>query len=59
MQILVPDLRDAHREFAVQLGDDRADDGALLLQRPYVAEKQVEGQRPYVHARRVKPPAGP
>ena len=51
-----PDLRHAHRVLAVQLGDDRTDDGALLLQRPYVAEEQVEGQRPYVHVVPGHPP---
>ena len=46
VQVLVPGLGRADRERAPQLGDDRPDHGALLLQRADVAEQEVKDSVP-------------
>ncbi|CAD5987479.1 protein of unknown function [Streptomyces sp. KY75] len=56
VEILPAGLRRTHRVLALEFGDDRTDDGAFLLQRPYVAEEQIEGQGPHIHVCPDVPP---
>ena len=50
MQVKMARLGDRDTRVATaQLGDERPDDGPLLLERADVAEQHVECQRSYVH----------
>ena len=54
MQVKVTRLGDRDAGVAAaQLGDERPDDGPLLLERVNVAKQHVERQRSYVHEHRA------
>ena len=57
--VLVVDLGDGHAEPVPQPVDDRADRGALGLQRPALGHVEVEADRGRVHHPIVRPPGGP
>src|SRR6476660_2264208 len=58
VQVGMPGFRGRDREAPSQVGDNRPDDGALLLQRAHVAEPQIDHQGPDHHASRLLARAG-